>query len=132
MNCTKCNPPNCIKKGLRNNKQRYYCKDCKKYFQTEYKYQACKIETNDFIVSLLKEGCGIRGISRILKISKNTVLSRILKISKQIKVPYFNKFGCKFEVDEMFVKLVNGKSQNWLTYTIKQKTRNVIGFVISQ
>lgn len=109
MNCAKCNSPNIIRKGLRNNKQRFYCKDCKKYFQSEYSYQAYKTETNTLIVSLLKEGCGIRGISRVLKISKNTVLSRMLKISKQIKAPYFNKFGCKFEVDEMFIKLSNSK-----------------------
>ena len=82
------------------------------------------------MVSLLKEGCGIRGISRVLKISKNTVLSRMLKISHQIQVPYFNKFGYKFEVDEMFIKLANGRSQNWLIYAIEQKTKNVIGFVI--
>lgn len=54
---------------------------------------------------LLKEGCGVRSISKILNITTKTVLSRMLKISKQIKIPYFNKFGCKFEVDEMFIKI---------------------------
>lgn len=54
----------------------------------------------------------------------------MLKISKQIQVPYFNKFGCKFEVDEMFIKLANGNSQNWLINIIEQKTRKVIGFII--
>ena len=132
MNCTKCNSPNCIRKGLQNNKQRYYCKDCKKYFQAEYKYQAYKTETNDFIVSLLKEGCSIRGISRILKISRNTVLSRTLKISKQIKVPYFNKFGCKFEVDEMFVRIGNKDAKNYLTYAMEQKEKAIVGFSIGK
>ena len=76
MNCTKCNSSHYIKKGLQNHKQRFYCKDCKKYFQLEYRYQAYKIQINEFITNLLKEGCGVRGISRVLKISKNTVLSR--------------------------------------------------------
>ena len=63
INCTKCNSYNYIKKGLQNKKQRFYCKDCKSYFQAAYTYQAYKPETNKLIKSLLKEGCGIRGIS---------------------------------------------------------------------
>jgi IS1 family transposase len=121
---------NCIKKGLRNKLQRFYCKDCGKYFQSDYKYYAYKHVTDNFIKSLLKEGCSVRGVSRVLKISKDTVQSRMLKIAKQIKTPYFNKFGCKFEVDEMFIKIANGKSQNCLIYAIERKTRNVIGFEI--
>ncbi|CAM1359467.1 Transposase IS1 family [Tenacibaculum litoreum] len=130
MNCTKCNSSNSIRKGLQNNKQRFYCKNCKKYFQSDYRYQAYKSETNDFIKKLLKEGCGIRSISRILNISTKTVLSRMLNISKQIKAPYFNKFGCKFEIDELFIKIANDKKQNWLIYAIEQKTKNVIDFII--
>ena len=52
-----------------------------------------------------------------------------VKIANQIKIPLFNKFGCKFEVNEMFIKQVNGKSQNWLNYAIEEKTKIVIGFV---
>jgi insertion element IS1 protein InsB len=130
MNCTKCNSSNSIRKGLQNNKQRFYCKNCKKYFQSDYRYQAYKSETNDFIKKLLKEGCGVRSISRILNISTKTVLSRMLNISKQIKAPYFNKFGCKFEIDELFIKIANDKKQNWLIYAIEQKTKNVINFII--
>ncbi len=130
MNCTRCSSSEVIRKGKQNNKQRFYCKDCKKYFQTDYTYQAYKPETNLLLVNLLKEGCGIRSISRVLKISKNTVLSRMLKISKQIEAPYLDKFGCKFEVDEMFIKIANGKTQNWLIYAIEQKTKGVISFMI--
>lgn len=130
MKCTTCNSERIIKKGFQNKKQRFYCKDCEKYFQSDYRYNAYKTETNTFIKSLLKESCSVRGVSRILKISKSTVLSRVLKISKAIKVPYFNRFGCNFEVDEMFIKIANGKSQNWLVYTIEQNTKNVISFVL--
>ena len=130
MNCTKCTSSNVIRKGKQNNQQRYYCKNCNKYFQSDYTYKAYQPNTNKLVVSLLKESCSIRGISRVLNISPNTVLSRMLKISKQIKIPYFNKFGCKFEVDEMFIKIANDKKQNWLIYAIEQKTKDVIGFII--
>ncbi|QMU63633.1 MAG: hypothetical protein GKR88_04595 [Flavobacteriaceae bacterium] len=54
----------------------------------------------------------------------------MLKISNQIRIPYFNKLSCKFEVDKMLIKLANGKLQNCLIYAIEQKTKNVISFVI--
>ena len=130
MNCTKCTSFDVIRKGKQNNQQRYYCKNCKKYFQSDYTYQAYKPNTNRLLVSLLKESCSIRGISRVLSISKNTVLSRMLKISKQIKIPYFSKFGCKFEVDEMFVRIRNKDAKNYLTYAIEQKTKRVITFIV--
>lgn len=60
------------------------CKYCKKYFQEDYKYLAYENTTNQMIKGLLKEDCGIRSISRVLKISKQTILSRMLKISQTI------------------------------------------------
>lgn len=132
MNCTHCNSSYAIRKGLRNNKQRFYCKDCKRSFQSEYTYQAYKSETDNFIKSLLKEGCGVRGISRVLNISKNTVLSRILKISKQIKIPYFHKLGCKFEVDEMWSFIGYKKNVTWITYALERETKSIIDFYVGR
>lgn len=102
MNCKRCNQTKCIKKGKRNGVQRYYCKDCKKCFQESYSYNAYHNSIDVLLVSLLKESCSVLGIARVLKISKNTVLSRMLRISKQIKMPYFDKPGCKFEIDELW------------------------------
>lgn len=130
MNCTSCNSENYIKKGFQNNKQRYYCKNCKVYFQEEYSYSAYKKLTNTMIKNLLKEGCGIRSIARVLKISKNTVLSRMLKISKYIKAPQFNSMGCKFEMDEIWSFVGNKSNVNWITYAIEQNSKIVIGFIV--
>ena len=38
--------------------------------------------------------------------------------------------GCKYEVDEMFVRIANDRIHNWLTYAIEQKTKSVIGFCV--
>lgn len=132
MNCTKCNSSNSIKKGLRNQKQRFYCKDCKSYFQSSYNYQAYKSDTNNFIISLLKESCSVRGISRILKISKDTVQSRMLKISKDIRIPYFNKLGCKFEIDEMWSFIGQKKNVTWITYALERETKSIIDFYVGR
>ena len=127
-----CHQINILKKGKRNNIQRYYCKECKRYFQELYSYKAYDSTTNPLLISLLKECCSVLGISRVLKISKNTVLARMLKISREIKAPYFKKLGCKFEVDEMWSFIGNKKNVTWITYGIEQKTKSVIDFFIGR
>lgn len=132
MKCTKCNAFDAIKKGFRNEKQRFYCKDCHRCFQTSYNYQAYTSDIDKFIIRLLKEGCSVRGISRVLKISKDTVLSRMLKISKQIKTPYFNTLGCKFEIDEMWCFIGNKKNVIWNNYGLERETKNNIDFYVGR
>lgn len=132
MSCDKCDSNNYIKKGFQNKKQRYYCKNCKTYFQQEYSYLAYRTSTNLMIKSLLREGCGIRSISRILQISKNTVLSRMLKIARAVKQPGFNKVDCMFEVDELWSFAGNKSNLTWVTYGIERNTKQVIGFAIGR
>ncbi len=102
MSCPNCNSNRIIKKGKRNCIQRYQCRNCGKHFQDKYTYKAYDKSINPLIISLLKEGSGIRGIARVLQISKDTVLSRMIKIAKAIKPARFNNLGCKFEIDELW------------------------------
>ncbi|NAS31787.1 IS1 family transposase [Flavobacteriaceae bacterium R38] len=132
MNCRYSCQASVIKKGRRNNKQRYYCKNCKRYFQDKYLYKAYDLEVDKLITVLLKEGCGIRSISRIIGISTKTVLSRMLKISSQIKTPYFNKPGCKFEIDEIWSFIGSKKNVTWITYAIEKQTKFVIDFFVGR
>jgi len=120
MDCKNCSNSNCIKKGKRNGKQRYFCKNCNFSFQLDYRYNAYKPQTNTLIKNLLKEGCGVRSISRIMNISSKTVLSRMLKISKRVKAPYFNTLGCKFEIDEMWT-YIKRKKRFHLDYLCDRK-----------
>nr|WP_321232920.1 IS1 family transposase [uncultured Psychroserpens sp.] len=121
-----------VKNGKQNERQRYRCKQCQKSFQLEYTYKAYNSGTNNLIKSLLKEGCGIRSISRIINISTKTVLSRMLKISKAIKSPYFQKLGCKFEVDELWSFIDNKDNVTWITYAIERQTKTVIDFTVGR
>ena len=84
------------------------------------------------ITSMLKEGCGVRSIGRILSISKRTVLSRMLKISKQIRPPYFNKLGCKFEVDELWSYVGSKENITWITNAIERNSKQVIDFALGR
>jgi len=76
---------------------------------------------NQDIISLTKEGMGIRSTARFLKISATTLLSRIVTIAKSISPPAV-PFGKIYEVDEMqtFIKYKDKKT--WLIYALdKQK-----------
>ena len=64
MKCPKCNEV-CIKNGIRNNSQRYYCKICRFSHQENYTNNSCIVKDCE-IITLVKEGCGIRSVSRIL------------------------------------------------------------------
>src|SRR5882757_6803826 len=67
-------------------KQRYKCKTCNKTFIKDYTYQSYIIPDNT-VTALVKEGCGIRSIARLLRICCTTVLKRILSIAKNIPKP---------------------------------------------
>lgn len=91
IKCKKCKGK-CVKNGIRNKIQRYYCKQCKHSFAAKYINNSYKI-SDKRIVKLLKEGCGIRSISRILEISPTTVISRIKLIAKTINPPKYIPLG---------------------------------------
>lgn len=129
VNCSHCNGLS-IKCGFQNNIQRYLCKICNKKFQISYTYKAYQTDINNFISTLVREGCGIRSISRILKISKNTVLSRIIFISSNIKPKTFVKLGCKFELDEIWTFIGSKKNTTWITYVIERESKSVIDFFV--
>lgn len=103
MKCKKCKRDT-IKNGKHpNGSQRYYCKLCRKSYLKTYTYQAYEQNTNRQIVSLLKEGVGIRSTSRLLQISKTTVITRIKAIASLITTPLWDENNQYYELDEMRV-----------------------------
>ncbi len=117
---TKCNAI-AVKNGFQGKMQRYKCKSCQKKFQLDFVYKAYTITINDSIVLLLKEGCGIRSIARILSISKNTVLTRILSIGKGLKAKSLLQKGCSYEMDEIWTFIGIKSNVAWITYAIERK-----------
>jgi len=69
MECKKCG-----NQSVKNGKskigiQRYRCKSCGISFQSSYNYTSFMV-SDDQVVLLTKEGCGIRSTARILSISQ--------------------------------------------------------------
>jgi IS1 family transposase len=119
----------CIKHGkTKNHKQRYKCRHCGKTHIEDYHRKAFTISNNS-ITSLLKEGCGIRSIARLLCISCTTVLKRILGIAKAIKKPVVS-FNKKYEVDELRTYYKSKTKLLWIVYALQKDTGHVVEFAV--
>lgn len=80
LHCRYCNATDLVKNGhSENGIQRYRCNTCKRSFQLHYTYNAHKPHLKDQIDELTLNGSGVRDISRVLKINKNTVISHLKK-----------------------------------------------------
>jgi insertion element IS1 protein InsB len=101
-------------------KQRYKCKNCNSTFINKYSYQSYEVSDRQ-IISLLKEGCGIRSIARLLYICCGTVLKRILTIAKSIAKPAI-AMNKAYEVDEMRTYYKNKGRLLWIVYALQRET----------
>ena len=83
VRCIHCESEEVVKIGYqKNGTPRCKCKNCKKTFQTNYVNKGAKPETKRLIVKMSVNGSGIRDISRVLEISKDTVM-KVLKKQKR-------------------------------------------------
>ena len=83
IHCTHCNGTDLQKNGKsENGTQRWYCKECKKYFRLNYRYNACKEGVKEKIIELTLNSSGVRDIGRVLSISKDTVTAVLKKNAK--------------------------------------------------
>ncbi len=101
--------------------QRYKCTACYKNFQASYHNKACHPNTNRYITDHVREGCGIRSIARLLKISPTTILKRIISIAKSIVKP-MAQMGMEYELDEICTFVKKKTDQIWVVYAIRRDT----------
>lgn len=105
--------------------QKYRCKICGKYQQKSYRL----VVSNNTIITLLKEGCGIRSIARIVKASPATIIRRILSIAKNLKRP-LRCLDKEYEIDELCTYVGNKNKRKWIAYILRRDNREVIDFVV--
>jgi transposase-like protein len=63
-----------------NGTPRCKCKKCGKTFQTEYVSNGAKPEIKMLAIKMSLNGSGVRDISRVLEIDKNTVVAILKKL----------------------------------------------------
>ena len=80
IKCIHCESEEVVKNGKRTTGiQSLKCKNCGRCFQESYLNNGAKPETKRMIISMSVNGSGIRDISRVLKISKDTVMKTLKK-----------------------------------------------------
>ena len=132
MECKVCRSKCCKAGRQKNGRQRYYCKDCGKYQQADYKYSAYKSDVTKLIPVLVCESVSVRGISRILKIGLATVIRKIKAVAKNISKPCIPLKKEAFELDEVRTYICKKENQCWIAYALCSKTKRVIDFVIGK
>ncbi|MBN3341189.1 hypothetical protein H5A44_01915 [Pectobacterium brasiliense] len=55
----------------------HYCQHCRRTLQINYRYNANKPGTKEKIVDMVMNDSGVRDTGRVLKISRNTVMSTL-------------------------------------------------------
>ncbi len=127
MECRFCGG-NCRKKGIRNGLQSYQCAICRKYQKKQYNYHAYIIP-DELIVNCVREGLGIRSMSRLLGISAGTVLSRIEVIAKNIQKPPI-PMKKTFEVDELFTFIGNKNKKVCIVVALERESGFPVDFYV--
>jgi transposase-like protein len=80
IQCPHCSGSDLQKNGhSENGTQRWRCNACANSFQQTYRYKARKPGVKEQIIPLTLNSSGVRDISRILGINKNTVVSELKK-----------------------------------------------------
>lgn len=132
MECKKCNQK-CQKWGKqKNGAQRYYCKYCRKCLQETYQKCAYVIDLKKWIVKLVKNSVGIRGISKVLQVSTNTVMKYIKIIASEVLKPPIPLKRKSFEIDELRTYIGNKQNQYWVAYVLCSETKKVIDFIVGK
>jgi insertion element IS1 protein InsB len=120
----------CIKYGCqKNGRQRYKCKQCSKTFQGSYQNQACNTGIDNWVIGLVKESCGIRGMARLLKVATNTIMKRIRQVAAAIKKPPVILKQESVEVDEIKTFIGYKGNDYWIAYALNRYTGKVIDYV---
>jgi insertion element IS1 protein InsB len=112
--------------------QKWYCSACKKYQQSGYQYQACRIAVVRMVPALVGEGVGVRSIGRLLQIATTTVLRKILQIARRIEKPPVPLNRPAFEMDELRTYIGHKDNQYWIAYALCPVSKAVIDFTVGK
>lgn len=118
-----------LKWGWYKHQQKYRCKHCGKCEVACYSYKGCCKQIALQIKTLLIEGCGIRSIGRILKISNQTVISKIKLIALAIHKPPI-VMGQTYQLDEMRTYIGNKQNTKWIVYAMNENTKTIVDYNI--
>lgn len=129
--CKHCHSEEVVKSGVLRNKQRYKCKNCKRYYQENTTKKRANLRRQKEIINLYLEGTPIRSIARFLKISHTWVIKWIKKYSRQIKI-FLPLYVSDIEIDELYLFIGSKKKKRWLWTALCRHSKRILAFYIGQ
>jgi insertion element IS1 protein InsB len=131
MKCQYCKG-SCIKKGCYKRRQLYRCSSCGKYQRSTYLKKRISETQIDLVGIWNNEGAGVSSISRVLKMSKSSVLRKLIFIEQQTEKPNIDETNQEYEIDEMRTYIGSTENECWIMYALNKVTRDVIDFAIGR
>jgi insertion element IS1 protein InsB len=142
--CVDCHSEDVVKNGTQSNCQRYWCQECGRSFQLHYHQNIMNPGVREKISEMAINGSGVRDISRVLSISKTTVIKELKKkaqevrdvntqfIGKELEVEIVGPGGLQAQADEIWSFVQNKENQRWLWYAIEKTSGAVLAFVFGK
>ena len=140
MRCKYCGGKNVIKKGFRKNLsgkvQKWFCKDCKRYF-TNRKLPGFRHKISEISLALelyTRFGISFKDLSYLLKkfrisISPSGLWKWVKKFGKKA-LDFLAKFGIKVaNIDETCIKNID-KRKSWLSVAVDKRSRFIFDFLL--
>ncbi|WP_155271211.1 IS1 family transposase [Xenorhabdus bovienii] len=109
--------------------QRYRCLSCKRTFQLDYAYRACKAGIKEQVFDLAMNNAGIRDTARALHVSINSVVRGFKKLKPRcVTTLPLDKVNVQLicDVDEVWSFVGNKKYRRWLWYAWEPRLKRII------
>jgi len=125
--CPQCLAANVVKNGIKSSgEQNYLCRKCGKQFQKEYFYQGCCKHIKMLVISMLVNGCGVRAISRVLKISIGCVLRTLVKAGELVNIRPQKTHYHMVQIDELYSFVGNKRKKVWVIYAYDTESKEIL------
>lgn len=145
--CDKCNSTDIHANGRdkSDNRQKYYCKNCGHHGRLRdlrallsageaQVQESPKQNKLQLAYKATMERCSLRGVARILGMSRKTIMQemkkRLSRLKKLKKMTFSAQSGDIVEVDELWSFVGNKGEQCWVWTAICRRTRQIVAFAI--
>jgi insertion element IS1 protein InsB len=134
--CHSCGSANIIKNGTNKcGNPQYHCKDCKAY-RVLKPTERHSDQTRQAVLKACQERISLRGIERVFKVCRQTVVKWIQHPVKQLPVLSdtlgLYEVGDVLEIDELWSFVQRKDQKRWVWVALCRRTRQIIAFYIGK
>ena len=130
--CSRCVDESVKNGKTRSGKQRYLCRSCGKCYVLIPSQLNYGNRFDQSIVNLIREGCGIRSIARLLCIAPSTVIKLLIRISETIIPPTIPLNLERIQVDELHTFVATKSKGVYVIYSWSNELKRVLTIAVGR